>query len=158
MRTCTTCNAEMVEGYLAEEFGTTFCSAECLDQHFYAGLAQEISNTPESEEDELTIFWTAWEEEDGTDLPLALGQEVPEKLAGYKVEGHRGTWYSIATQAYKLDGIMKQLFLMEHETYGDEAPCVIIDADSKLIMENVWNGFDDLDYCLENDIAPIDYE
>jgi hypothetical protein len=163
----------MYEGYLAEEFSKTFCSAECLDKEFYVGLAQTISDTPEDEEDDLVIFWTQWDEEDeDEDEPCSqCGHaqecincnpenyvEVPEKLAGTRVEGHRGTWYSIATQVYKLDGIMKQLYLMEHETYGNEAPCVIIDADSKLIMQGVYNGFDDLDYCLENDIAPIEYE
>jgi hypothetical protein len=143
----------MVEGYLNEETGDTYCSASCLDQALI-GMSQQLDAMDEDELDESHIFWTVWEDEE-PEAPAS--QEVPEKLAGYKVEGHRGTWYSIATQVYKLDGIMKQLYLMEHESYGDEAPCVIIDADSKLIMQDVHNGFDDLDYCLENDIKPLEY-
>ncbi|MGF6990429.1 hypothetical protein M2150_001690 [Lachnospiraceae bacterium PM6-15] len=59
-----------------------------------------------------------------------------------KVEGHRGKWYSIDTMFDK-DGEM--LFLMEHSTYGDEAPGIIIDKDFNLIAEDIWNGFDDLE-------------
>lgn len=148
MRTCTTCNNEMTEGYLAEEFGTRFCSAECLDIEFYVGLAHEIANTPESEEDDMTIFWTTWEEED---------EEEPEApSSGYSIKGHRGTWYVISTDTRNIDNTIKQLFLMEHETYGEEAPHVIIDVDGTIIIQNVHNGFDDLDYCLENDIDPLE--
>lgn len=168
MRTCTVCNEEMHEGYLNEETGDTYCSASCLDQALI-GMSQVIEAMDEDELDESHIFWTAWDEEDeepchqcgyakaciNCDPENYI--EVPEKLAGYKVEGHRGTWYSIATQPYKLDGVMKQLFLMEHETYGDEANCVIIDADGNLIMASVANGFDDLDYCLSEGINPIEY-
>lgn len=58
-----------------------------------------------------------------------------------KVAGHKGTWYEI-------DSMVKngeEYFLMEHETYGDMAACVIIDKDNNLIMEDVCDGFDDLD-------------
>lgn len=54
----------MYEGYLAEELGKTFCSPECLDHGFYEGISAEISATPDDEMDELTIYWTEWEEDD----------------------------------------------------------------------------------------------
>ena len=60
MRNCYVCNIEMYEGYLAEEFGKTFCSPSCLDKVFYDGLSAEISATPDDEIDDLTIYWTEW--------------------------------------------------------------------------------------------------
>lgn len=58
------------------------------------------------------------------------------------VEGHVGTWYIIDNCIY--DG--KRVYLLEHETYGDDAACLIVDEDFNLIMEDVWNGFEELDY------------
>ena len=57
-----------------------------------------------------------------------------------KIQGHIGRWYEI--NSIEIDG--KKFYLMEHETYGDMAPCIIIDEDDNLILEDVWNGFDDL--------------
>lgn len=62
------------------------------------------------------------------------------------VKGHVGTWYTIETQI--TDGIL--YLLLEHEAYGDETACVIIDIDGNLILEDVWNGFDDLDEYLDD--------
>lgn len=58
------------------------------------------------------------------------------------VEGYAGTWYIIDNCIY--DG--KKVYLLEHETYGDDAACLIVDEDFNLIMEDVWNGFEELDY------------
>jgi hypothetical protein len=71
-----------------------------------------------------------------------------------KIKGHKGTWYSIDSKVY--DG--KELFLMEHEQYGDEAPCIIIGADLSLVAQDIDNGFDDYDYCLEEGINPLTHE
>ena len=57
-----------------------------------------------------------------------------------KVSGHIGTWYVIATKPY----FGSTLYLLEHETYGDETSGVIIDDKNNLILDDVWNGF--LDY------------
>lgn len=71
-----------------------------------------------------------------------------------RVEGHEGTWCVIAEGNFVLtpdtdDGrpltISAHLFLLEHETYGDEAACVIVDENGRLILEDVWNSFDDLE-------------
>ncbi|NLW46315.1 MAG: hypothetical protein GXY86_03110 [Firmicutes bacterium] len=59
---------------------------------------------------------------------------------GIKVKGHLGKWYVIDSGCYN----GKRVFLLEHETYGDEAACVIVDENGGLILEDVWNGFDDL--------------
>lgn len=58
-----------------------------------------------------------------------------------RVAGHRGTWYVID----EMEANGRRLFLLEHETYGDEAACVIVDEAGALVLEDVWNGFDDLE-------------
>lgn len=64
------------------------------------------------------------------------------KREGIKVEGHRGTWYVI-DEGYH-NG--RKVYLLEHETHGDEAASVIIDSKGKLLLEDVWNGLEELDY------------
>lgn len=64
---------------------------------------------------------------------------------GIKIAGHRGTWYVIDERDY--DG--ETLYLLEHETYGDEAACLIVNSDKDVILEDVWNGFDDYEEALE---------
>ena len=51
-----------------------------------------------------------------------------------------GTWYVINTNI--VNDI--RYYLLEHEQHGDEAACVIVDSDGKLILDDVWNGLDDL--------------
>src|SRR5699024_3586237 len=61
---------------------------------------------------------------------------------GYNIEvdGHIGTWYVIDTDMME----NTKYFLLEHEEHGDSAACVIVDGDGKLVLDDVWNGFDDL--------------
>ena len=69
------------------------------------------------------------------------------------VEGHVGTWYVIDEGNFELtpdtsrgpETIRAHLFLLEHEEYGDEAACVIVAEDGKLVLDDVWNGLDDLE-------------
>lgn len=62
------------------------------------------------------------------------------------VHGHRGKWYVVDDGWFKKNGDGPiHVFLMEHETYGDMAACVIVDEDANLIMEDVFNGFSDLE-------------
>lgn len=75
----------------------------------------------------------------------------PETKEHIKVEGHVGLWYVIEDKYYESKGT---LFLCEHETYGDEVACVIIDKDYNLILDDVWNGFDDY----EEAVAWEDYK
>lgn len=58
-----------------------------------------------------------------------------------KIEGHIGTWYVIDETEWKGE----RAFLLEHETFGDEAACLIVNEKLKIILEDVWNGFDDLE-------------
>ena len=55
------------------------------------------------------------------------------------VEGHIGTWYAI--DETEVGG--EKFFLLEHEEYGDEAACVAVNEQGKLVAENLWNGFDE---------------
>lgn len=65
---------------------------------------------------------------------------ITEKTDKIKVKGHVGTWYVIDSMFTEERG---QLFLLESEIFGDEAPCVIVDKYGTLILEEVYNGFDD---------------
>lgn len=74
-----------------------------------------------------------------------------------KINGHTGTWGVIETKQYE----NRTLVLLEHEEYGDETAFMIAELETKrdwneeysefvLVMDCAWNGFDDLDYELDN--------
>ena len=71
---------------------------------------------------------------------------------GIRIDGHVGTWYVISDGWYDYtpdeDGEPKtyhvHCFLLEHEEYGDEAACLIVNEEGSILMDDVWNGFDDL--------------
>lgn len=63
------------------------------------------------------------------------------KKDGIKIDGHRGRWYVVDESEWKGE----KVFLLEHETYGDEAACLIANEKLEVIMDDVWNGFDDLE-------------
>lgn len=70
-----------------------------------------------------------------------------------EVEGHRGTWHPIDEGWYALTPdvrgkpvtILAHCFLLEHDEYGDEAAGVIIDQEGRLLLEDVYSGFDNLE-------------
>jgi len=57
-----------------------------------------------------------------------------------KIVGHKGTWYVIDEKT--VGG--EQLFLLEHETYGDESASLIVNKNLEVVLDDVYNGFDDL--------------
>lgn len=59
-----------------------------------------------------------------------------------KVNGYRGRWYVIDETTWKGE----KVFLLEHELWGDETACLIVNEKLEVILEDVWNGFDDLEY------------
>lgn len=71
---------------------------------------------------------------------------------GIKIKGHVGKWYVIDKTFYK----GKVVCLLEHETYGDEAACLIVDENLNIIQDEVWNGFDDLEYESPSQNMPCD--
>jgi hypothetical protein len=62
------------------------------------------------------------------------------ELSQIKIEGHKGSWYSIDTRETELHGT---IYLLESEQYGDGAACLIVDSDLNVLVENVYNGFED---------------
>jgi len=56
----------------------------------------------------------------------------------FHIEGKEGSW--LAFDSIIIDG--KQFFLMEHETYGREVTWTVVDENGKLILDNVYKGFD----------------
>ena len=67
------------------------------------------------------------------------------KKEGNKIQGHMGTWF-IIDQATRSGG--EKLYLLESEQlpYGDEAAAIIVDINGNIILEDVRDGFDDLDF------------
>lgn len=66
-------------------------------------------------------------------------------IDGIKVDSYIGTWHSISYQI--TDDIL--YLLLEHEKYRDKTVCIIVDFDGNLILDGVWNGFDDLNNFLK---------
>lgn len=63
-------------------------------------------------------------------------QIVDMDTDGLAVEGHYGTWHTI--DHADIDGVT--CFLMEHDEYGDEAACIIVDSTGLLLLEDCYDG------------------
>lgn len=61
------------------------------------------------------------------------------ETADFHIEGKEGSW--LAFDSIIIDG--KEFFLMEHTTYGADAAWVVLDEDGKLVVDHVYNGFDE---------------
>ena len=74
------------------------------------------------------------------EVPEFLQEEnlVTLETTGLIVDTHFGTWHTIDSQNFG----GKDYFLMEHDKFGDEAACIIVDSSGKLVAEDIWNGFD----------------
>lgn len=96
---------------------------------------------------------------DGWDMPEinealeimenTLANQNMQNRDGIKIEGHRGTWHAVGQNTitiYESEGDKKSAvyYLMEHDTYGEDAPMLIVNSDNQLVLEDVYNGFDDL--------------
>lgn len=79
--------------------------------------------------------------------------EVNMDTQGLSVPGHIGTWHTI--DHMEVDG--HTFWLMEHDTYGDEAACIIVDEHGKLSLTEVYNGFDEHTVdLLRLEVMPVD--
>lgn len=69
-----------------------------------------------------------------------------------RIEGHKGTWYVISSCEARLEkgGTIEDYYLLEHETWGDEAPALIVNKSGKIIVDDVFNGFLDLQEAFED--------
>ena len=74
------------------------------------------------------------------------------KKNNIKLKGYYETFYIISDTVMDIKGTLKRVYLLESEIYGDEVPCIIIDGDYNVIMGNVYNGFDDLRYAIEEEL------
>ena len=104
---------------------------------------------------------------DGTDSLVRLEQYMAAELGGkdgwkvdycymvapldgnsdhISIDGHIGTWYVIDEGRFKAPGARYPVrcYLLEHETYGDEAAALIVSACGVVLLDDVWNGFEDL--------------
>ena len=70
------------------------------------------------------------------------------------VAGHKGYWHVIGTA--EIEEVVYHL--LEHNTWGEDAASLIIDDAGVLILEDVYNGFDDLREHLESLIEAIGKE
>lgn len=66
---------------------------------------------------------------------------ITKESENISIHGHIGTWYVID----QLTDERGSFFLLEHEKYGDEAACLIVNENGHLILDDVYNGFEDLD-------------
>ena len=71
------------------------------------------------------------------------------KKNNIKLKRYYETFYVISDTVIDIKGTLKRVYLLENEVYGDEVPCIIIDGDYNVILDNVYNGFDDLRYAIE---------
>ncbi len=56
-----------------------------------------------------------------------------------KIENESGTWYEIDTIVH----CGQRLYLMESEQHGEDVPHIIIDGNNDIVLDCVFNGFDD---------------
>ena len=109
---------------------------------------KDHANTKQINYNELTKKADAAFQERVNPTPIGINS------SHIKVEGHIGTWYAIdSTQIED-----KDYFLLEHEDYGDETACVIVNPQGEVVLNDVWNGFGDLEEHFASAIAPEDTE
>ena len=65
--------------------------------------------------------------------------EVNMDTSGLAVSGHVGTWHTI--DHMEVDG--HTFWLMEHDTFGDDASCIIVDERGELVLSHIYDGFDE---------------
>lgn len=65
-------------------------------------------------------------------------KQINLQTKGLLVEGHFGTWHT--AEERKIAG--ETFFRMEHDEYGDTVAGIIVNADGKLVAEDLEHGFD----------------
>ena len=76
------------------------------------------------------------------------GAPLTPNTASIPIATHIGTWYVIDTTTF----MGRTVHLLEHEDYGDEAACLIVDENCVLLLDEAWNGFDDLEDLDDDDL------
>ena len=75
-----------------------------------------------------------------------LAEPIEHNSDHISVDGHVGTWYVVDDGSFTAPGARYPVrcFLLEHEEYGDEAAALIVSASGVVLLDDVYNGFDDL--------------
>ena len=64
---------------------------------------------------------------------------------GIRIHGYPGAWYVVEQDTFhRPNGEEIPVYLLESEMYGDEAAWLVVDDDLNVVLEEVWNGVDDL--------------
>lgn len=138
----------MVVGLTEDSFGSL--SPELLEQfteHFkvpeqFAMLGDKIIAIPMISKEQQKH--QAAEQKDFEANPIS---------SGLSVAGCIGTWHTIDHK--EIDG--HTFRLMEHDTYGDEAACIIVDEHGRLSLANVYGGFDEHTVdLLRQEVMPVE--
>lgn len=67
------------------------------------------------------------------------GALISYDTTDFHIEGKEGSW--LAYDSIIIDG--KEFFLMEHIVYGKEAANVVLDEEGKVVVDQVYKGFDE---------------
>lgn len=63
------------------------------------------------------------------------------KKDDFIVDGYIGKWHVIGKDYYQGEVV----YLLEHSTYGNETQGLIVNKDLQVLLNDVWNGFSDLE-------------
>jgi hypothetical protein len=75
--------------------------------------------------------------------PYIKGQNITINTDNIKIEGHVGRWYVIDETVNN----GRKVFLLEHETYGDDVAHIAVDIHGKIVCEEIYDDFPEcLDY------------
>ena len=74
---------------------------------------------------------------------------MASETKGIKIDGYIGRWSVID----KTIRCAKSYFLLESDNCGDDVPAIIVDKHCNVILDEVYNGFSDLDeYIAEKEV------
>ena len=73
--------------------------------------------------------------------PFVEGEKLTSNTESIAIDRYLGTWYVIGNTIHNGE----RLFLLENEQQGDDEPALIVDAYCNVILDEVYNGFDDLE-------------
>lgn len=93
------------------------------------------------------VTFHADDEVERSEIPV-IEAEQGRAGDGIRIDGHVGTWHIVDQTQRALphrDGEMDAFYLLEHDTYGEDAAMLIVNKEAKVVLDDVYNGFDDLD-------------
>ena len=70
------------------------------------------------------------------------GEPITINTRKIKIHEYMGTWCAIDELEWK----GQPVFLLKHETYGDDVPRLIVDSGGAVIGDDVWIGSNYSDY------------